>query len=60
MMLLNNSSVNNVQLDDLNHQIDQIKSRNRFLFEEDEIKSKERLFLKSQLILLLENQGYDG
>ena len=59
MMLLNNSSVNNVQLDDLNHQIDQIKSRNRFLFEEDEIKSKERLFLKSQLILLLENQGYE-
>jgi hypothetical protein len=59
MMLLNNSSVNNSQVDGVNNQIFQIKRQNKFLFEEDEIKSKERLFLKSQLILLLENQGYE-
>jgi hypothetical protein len=58
LLLLNNSGIDKGELDYINRQSELFQVRNNLTLEEDEIKSKERLFLKSQLILLLENQGY--
>ncbi len=57
--LLNTSSIRKSELEDLQSKLDQLKKQSNTLFEEEEIKQKERLFLKSQLILSLENQGYE-
>jgi hypothetical protein len=59
LLLLNNSGIDKGQLDCISRQSELFQVRNNLKLEEDEIKSKERLFLKSQLILLLENQGYE-
>ena len=59
LSLLNNSSITKNEFDEVKIKLDQLKIQNNKYFEEDEIKNKEHLFLKSQLILCLENQGYE-
>ncbi len=57
--LMNNSTITKNQLDEVQIKFDRLNARSNKFFEEDEIKNKEQLFLKSQLILCLENQGYE-
>lgn len=59
LTLLSNSSITKNEFDEINIRLEQLKNKNNKYFEEDEIKNKEHLFLKSQLILSLENQGYE-
>jgi hypothetical protein len=59
LKLLNNSAISKNEFDDFQCKYDQLRKESKQHFEEDEIKCKERLFLKSQLILCLENQGYE-
>jgi len=56
---MNNSSIKNNELDEVHLKFDQLKKSSNKFFVEDEIKNKEHLFLKSQLILCLENMGYE-
>lgn len=57
--LLNNSSISKNEFDEIKIKLEQLKNQSYKYLEEDEIKIKEHLFLKSQLILCLENQGYE-
>jgi hypothetical protein len=57
--MLNRSNISKDEADDLQTRFERLKSESRLCVEEDEIKNKERLFLKSQIILCLENQGYE-
>jgi Txe/YoeB family toxin of Txe-Axe toxin-antitoxin module/predicted small metal-binding protein len=59
LKLLNNSTISKNEFDDFQCNYNALKKDSKEHFEEDEIKCKERLFLKSQLILCLENQGYE-
>lgn len=59
LSLLNNSSITKNEFDFIKLKLEQLKNQSNKYFEEDEIKNKEHLFLKSQLILCLENQGYE-
>ncbi len=59
LSLLNNSSITKNEFDEIKIKLEQLKNQSNKYFEEDEIKNKEHLFLKSQLILCLENQGYE-
>lgn len=59
LTLMSNSSITKNELDEIQIKFNRLKARSNKFFEEEEIKSKERLFLKSQLILCLENQGYE-
>lgn len=59
LSLLNNSSIKKNEADEIKIKKEQLKNLSNKYFEEDEIKKKEHLFLKSQLILCLENQGYE-
>jgi len=57
--LLNSSNISKNEFDEIQIKLEQLKNQSNKYFEEDEIKNKEHLFLKSQLILCLENQGYE-
>lgn len=57
--LLISSSISKNEFDEIQIKLEQLKSQSNKYFEDDEIKNKEHLFLKSQLILCLENQGYE-
>ncbi len=59
LKLLNRTGISKNELDEIQIKLEQIKRQSNHYFEEDEIKNKEHLFLKSQLILGLENQGYE-
>lgn len=59
LTLLNNSSITKNEFDEIQIKLEQLKNQSNKYLEEDEIKNKEHLFLKSQLILCLENQGYE-
>jgi len=59
LALLNNSAITKNEFDEIQNKLEQLKNQSIKCFEEDEIKNKEHLFLKSQLILCLENQGYE-
>lgn len=56
---LNLSAISKAELDSLSIKRDLLKRRSDKLFEEDAIKQKEHLFLKSQTMLCLENLGYE-
>jgi len=53
------SSVSKSEIDNLRLKIKQAKKQSEARFEEDEVAEKERLFLKSQVVLCLENLGYE-
>lgn len=57
--LLDSSAIRKSEIEELRSKLEQLKKQSNTLFEEEGIKQKERLFLKSQLILSLENQGYE-
>ncbi len=59
LTLMNNSSIRKNELDEVQIKFERLKTHSDKFYEEDEIKNKEHLFLKSQLILCLENQGYE-
>lgn len=59
LTLLNNSRISKNEFVDIQIKMEQLKNKSDKCFEEDEIKKKEHLFLKSQLIHCLENQGYE-
>jgi hypothetical protein len=59
LSLLDRSSVTEVEVDSLRLKFEQLKKRSNHCFEEDEIRQKEHLFLKSQVVLCLENLGYE-
>ncbi len=59
LTLMNNSSIKKNELDEVHLKFDRLNTNSNKFFEEDEIKNKEHLFLKSQLILCLENMGYE-
>jgi len=59
LILMNDSTITKNELDEVQTKLQQLQSQSNKFFEEDEIKNKEHLFLKSQLILCLENQGYE-
>lgn len=59
LTLMNNSSITKNEFDEVQMKFEQLLNHSNKFFEEDEIKNKEHLFLKSQLILCLENQGYE-
>lgn len=59
LTLMNNSTITKNELDEVQIKLDRIIASSYKFYEEDEIKHKEHLFLKSQLILCLENQGYE-
>jgi len=57
--LLNNFSISRNEFNEIHTKLEQLKNKSNQSWVEDEIKKKEHLFLKSQLILCLENQGYE-
>lgn len=57
--LLELPSLTNNEVDAVRLRASQLRSRSDSAFEEEEIQRKEHLFLKSQIILCLENLGYD-
>ena len=57
--LLKSLSVSNRHVENLQSKFEQLKQASNSVFEEDEIKQREHLFLKSQIILCLENLGYE-
>lgn len=59
LTLMNNSSIKKNELDEVRIKFNRLKTNSKKFFEEDEIKNKEHHFLKSQLILCLENMGYE-
>lgn len=59
LTLMNNSTITKNEFDEVEIKLEQLRNHSNKFFEEDEIKNKEHLFLKSQLILCLENQGYE-
>jgi hypothetical protein len=59
LALMNNSTITKNEFDEVQIKLEQLRNHNNKYFQEDEIKNKEHLFLKSQLILCLENQGYE-
>jgi hypothetical protein len=59
LSLLELSSVSKNEIDNLRLKIKQAKKQSDARFEEDEVAAKERLFLKSQVVLCLENLGYE-
>lgn len=56
---INSSSANEREFENLSVKVDDFIRRNSKLKEQDEIKRKENLFLKSQVIVCLENLGYE-
>jgi len=56
---LNNSSIRPNITNDIKKKLEQLKNQSDKLFEEDEIKLKEHIFLKMQIIKCLQNQGYE-
>jgi hypothetical protein len=56
---LNSSAISRSEFDDLLTKHELLKGQSKMLFEEEEIKQKEHLFLKSQTMLCLENLGYE-
>lgn len=56
---LNGYSITKNELDALQVRFEQVKKRSNECFEEELIRHKERLFLKSQIVLCLENLGYE-
>lgn len=56
---LNNYSITKNEFAELESKLGQLKTQSKKYFEEDEIKNREHLFLKSQLILSMENLGYE-
>jgi hypothetical protein len=59
LAMLNNSTITKNEFDELQLKKEHLRNHSNKFFEEDEIKNKENLFLKSQLVLCLENQGYE-
>jgi hypothetical protein len=59
LSLLNGSCISKNEYDDVQTKLEQLKNQSDKFFEDDAIKNKERIFLKSQLILCLENRGYE-
>ena len=59
LTLLNNSSVTKNEFDEIKIKLEHLKNQSNKYFEEDDIKNKEQLFLKSQIIHCLENKGYE-
>ncbi|MDY0202103.1 MAG: hypothetical protein WC271_10945 [Bacteroidales bacterium] len=59
LSLMGNSSITKNELDEVQIKYNRLKASSNKFYEEDEIKNKEHLFLKYQLILCLENQGYE-
>lgn len=59
LSLLKKSNVIKSELTETSLKMEQLKSQSNKYYEEDEIRFKEHLFLKSQLVLCLENQGYE-
>jgi hypothetical protein len=57
--LLDKSSLTVAETDNLLLKLKQLERLNRERFEEEEIINKERMFLKSQIIVCLENLGYE-
>jgi hypothetical protein len=59
LSLMNNYNITKNEFDEIQIKLEQLKNQSKKYFEDDEIKIKEHLFLKSQLILCMENQGYE-
>lgn len=59
LALIGSSSITKNELNEIQIKFNRLKASSSKLYEEDEIKNKEHLFLKSQLILCLENKGYE-
>lgn len=59
LSLLSNSSITKNEFDEIKIKLEQMRNQSNKYFEDDEIKNKEHIFLKSQLILCLENMGYE-
>lgn len=57
--LLRLSSVTTNQVDAARQRLEQMRRNSGQRFEQEEIRQKERLFLKSQIVLCLENLGYE-
>ena len=56
---LNSSSLRSNVTNEIEKKFEQLKNQSDAQFEEDEIKLKEHIFLKSQIIHCLQNQGYE-
>jgi hypothetical protein len=57
--LLKSTRIKEIQVDDAKRRYDILKAKSDQCFHADEIRKKEHLFLKSQIILCLENMGYE-
>lgn len=57
--LLKSSKISKNDFDDVQTKLGLLKNQSNEYLQKDEVKNKEHLFLKSQLILCLENQGYE-
>lgn len=59
LRLMESSHIEKAQLIEIGDFLMKFEAENNHLKEEEEIKSKENLFLKTQLIHILENKGYE-